>query len=215
MKHTDTRHIIIGCGAQCKYILDIFSKTGAIVETILDPIGRKVGHEINGLPIQSFNRERIQKWLKTGNYSVIIGISDNLLKRKTYKLLEFDVQFENAIHPAGVISTFAVIGRNVIINSGAIIQPFATIGNGVMVHANVIVEHDNHIADFVNLAPGVILAGGVKVGEGTTIYSGAVVAPNVSIGANTIVGAGSLVLNDLADNIVAYGAPAKYVRKRD
>ncbi|MEW6078979.1 MAG: NeuD/PglB/VioB family sugar acetyltransferase [Thermodesulfobacteriota bacterium] len=214
MSPIGTRHIIIGCGAQCKYVLDIFSKTGAKAEAILDPIGKRAGGQINGIPIRRFDPEEIRELLKDERRAVIIGVSDNHLKMELFNLLAPLAEIDNAIHPAGVISSLATVGRGVIINAGAVIQPFAAIGNGVMVHAGVIVEHDNRIADFVNLAPGVTLAGGVSVGQGATIYSGTVVAPNVSIGAGTVVGAGSLVLQDLPDNIVAYGSPARITEKK-
>ena len=210
-----TRHIIIGCGAQCKYVLDIFSETGAKTEAILDPIGKKAGGQINGIPIRRFDPAEVRELLKAESRAVIIGVSDNRLKMELFHLLTPMGKIGNAIHPASVISSLATVGRGVIINAGAVIQPFAIIGNGVMIHAGVIVEHDNLIADFVNLAPRVTLAGGISIGKASTIYSGAVVAPNVSIGAGTVVGAGSLVLHDLPDNVVAYGSPARITEKEN
>lgn len=216
MSQVNTRNIIIiGCGAQCKYAMDIFSETGVAVETILDPIGEKAGQHFDGLPISLFDGTKIQEQLKNGRQAVIICVSDNLLKKKLFNLLEPSAEIANAVHPAGTVSSRASLGRGVIINAGAVVQPYAVIGNGVMIHAGAVVEHDNRIADFVNLAPNVTLAGGVRIGEGTTIYSGAIVAPNITIGSNAVVGAGSLVLRDLPDGVVAYGAPARIVRKRD
>jgi acetyltransferase-like isoleucine patch superfamily enzyme len=43
---------------------------------------------------------------------------------------------------------------------------------------------------------------------------GANIIHNISIGKDTVIGAGSLVCNDLPDNVVAYGSPAKIIRKR-
>ncbi len=213
MNQTSKKIIIVGCGAQCKYALDIFSQTGRAVEAILDPVGKKAGENFEGLPIRLFDKAKFQEQLKKSRHSVIICVSDNTLKKRLFDLLGQTAEFTNAVHPAGVISSRASLGRGVIVNATAVIQPYAVIGDGVMIHAGVIIEHDCRIADFANLAPNVTLAGGVSIGEGTTIYTGAVVAPNISIGANAIVGAGSLVLNDLPDNAIAYGAPAKTVRE--
>ena len=63
MNQANTKHIIIGCGAQCKYALDIFSRTGAAVEAILDPIGGKTGGQLNGLPISRLDRAEILTFL--------------------------------------------------------------------------------------------------------------------------------------------------------
>lgn len=203
--------IILGCGAQCRYALDVFSITSQAVETVLDPIGEKSGQSVGGLVIGLFDRKKVQEQFIPGRHVVLIGISNNPLKKELYDLLKRFAEFTNAVHPASVISPKASLGRSVIINANAVIQPDATIGNGVMIHAGVIVEHDCRIGSFANLAPNVTLAGGVTVGEGTTIYSGAVVAPNVSIGSNTVVGAGSLVLEDLPESVLVYGAPARII----
>jgi len=48
-----------------------------------------------------------------------------------------------------------------------------------------------------------------KIGSHTTVM------PNVTIGKNSIIGANSLVLNNIPDNVVAYGTPAKVIRKID
>lgn len=206
--HFETSRIIIGGGAQCKYAMDIFSRTGKTVEAILDPIGKMVGKSMDGIPITPFDMEELCLQLKQARRKVIVCLSDNRQKKEIFCSLEPIADFAGAIHPACVISDRAKLAGGVMINAGAVVQPYARVGKGVMIHAGVIVEHDNHIGDFVNLAPGVTLAGGVRVGECATIFSGAVIAPNVSIGADSVVGAGSLVLDDLPDKVVAFGSPA-------
>ena len=57
-----------------------------------------------------------------------------------------------------------------------------------------------------------IVLGDVKVGENTWIGANATVRPRVSIGKNTIIGAGAVVVNDIPDNAVAVGVPAKIIR---
>ena len=46
-----------------------------------------------------------------------------------------------------------------------------------------------------------------RIGSHTTIL------PGVSIGKNSIIGAHSLVNKDIPDNVVAYGVPAKVIKK--
>ena len=53
----------------------------------------------------------------------------------------------------------------------------------------------------------VILENGCRVGTHTTIL------PGVTIGENSIVGAHSLVINDVPPNTLAFGVPAKVIRK--
>lgn len=53
----------------------------------------------------------------------------------------------------------------------------------------------------------------VRVGAGAWICSGAIVLADV--GRDSVVGAGSIVTRPVPDNVVAAGAPARVVRRRD
>jgi len=57
--------------------------------------------------------------------------------------------------------------------------------------------------------------GSVYLKENCKIGSHSTVMPNVTIGKNSIVGANSLVLTNIPDNVVAFGTPAKVIRKLD
>ena len=56
-------------------------------------------------------------------------------------------------------------------------------------------------------------AGQVTVGENSCIGSHSTIMPGVKIGKNSVVGAHSFVIEDIPDNAVAFGVPAK-VQKR-
>jgi acetyltransferase-like isoleucine patch superfamily enzyme len=62
------------------------------------------------------------------------------------------------------------------------------------------------------VAPRAILGSGVSLGGGALVGIGAVVKNRVRIGAGAIIGAGALVVEDVPDNVVAYGMPAKIKR---
>jgi acetyltransferase-like isoleucine patch superfamily enzyme len=87
---------------------------------------------------------------------------------------------------------------------------------------------------YINAKYGVVIEDEVQIGSHCSIYStstidnsfGKVVLkhncrigshstilPGVSIGENSIIGAHSLVNKDIPDNVVAFGVPAKVVRK--
>ena len=54
--------------------------------------------------------------------------------------------------------------------------------------------------------------GKVHLKKNCKIGSHSTILPNVTIGTNSIIGANSLVLDDIPDNVVAFGIPAKVVR---
>jgi acetyltransferase-like isoleucine patch superfamily enzyme len=61
-------------------------------------------------------------------------------------------------------------------------------------------------------AQGVSVARPVRICSGAWLGQGVVVCPGVRIGRNAVVGANSVVKDDIPDNAVAVGAPARVVR---
>lgn len=55
--------------------------------------------------------------------------------------------------------------------------------------------------------------GKITLKENSRIGSHSTILPGVTIGKNTIIGAHSLVNKDLPDNVLAYGTPAKIIKK--
>jgi len=63
------------------------------------------------------------------------------------------------------------------------------------------------ISSIDNTAGKVVLKENCKIGSHTTIL------PGVTIGRNSIIGANSLVNKDIPNDVIAFGVPAKIVRK--
>ena len=207
--------IIIGAGAQAKYTLETLEYQDAIkVVGMIDILENKEiwGTEMYGVKVLG-GLSVLTTLTEKKVAAAIVCCGDNSQRENlTNTVTELGFDIINIIHPHSTIAKTVSLGKGVIINAGAIIQPFAQIGNGVMIHAGVIVEHDNIIEDYVNLAPGVKLAGWVKVKKGAYIYTGASVIPSVTVGANAIVGAGAVVLEDVPDNAVVVGVPARVIK---
>lgn len=93
---------------------------------------------------------------------------------------------------------------------------------------------DIGVFTYINAKRGVIIEDGVQIGSHCSIYSvstidnkegkvvlkkkckigsHSVIMPGVTVGENTIVGAFSFVNKDLPSNSVAFGVPAKIVKK--
>jgi UDP-N-acetylbacillosamine N-acetyltransferase len=120
-----------------------------------------------------------------------------------------------AIHPSAVIAASARIGAGTVVGANAVVNPGAMVGENVIINTGAIVDHDCAIGDGVHLCPGVRLAGGVRVGAGTWIGIGSSVIEGRTIGGGTLVGAGAVVVDDIPDGVVAYGVPARVIRKNE
>jgi acetyltransferase-like isoleucine patch superfamily enzyme len=53
----------------------------------------------------------------------------------------------------------------------------------------------------------------VRIGSGSWLGAGVVVLPGATVGCHVVVGAGAVVADDLPDNSVAVGNPARVVRR--
>jgi len=87
---------------------------------------------------------------------------------------------------------------------------------------------------YINAKYGVIVEDEVQIGSHCSIYSvstidnkngkvtlktnckigsHSTILPGVTVGENSIIGAHSLVIDDIPDNVIAFGIPAKIIRK--
>ena len=84
---------------------------------------------------------------------------------------------------------------------------------GTLINAYSSIHHDVCIGKYSEISPRATLLGGVKVGSFTSIGAGAIVLPNIKIGNNVVIGAGSVVTKNIPDSTMAYGVPAKMIKK--
>jgi len=101
------------------------------------------------------------------------------------------------------IGTGAKIGKYVVLGYG---------GLGIVVHPRAV------IGDHVNIGPGVVIGGTSgkyqvpKIGDNTIISSGAKIIGPIGIGKNCVIGANAVVINNIPDNSLVVGIPAKVVK---
>jgi acetyltransferase-like isoleucine patch superfamily enzyme len=78
---------------------------------------------------------------------------------------------------------------------------------------NATVPHDTILGDYVNICDGATL-GACQIGDDSFVGLGAVVNTGVTIGKNAFIGMGSVVVNDVPDNVVVFGNPARIIKER-
>ena len=208
--------ILIGGGGHCKVVIEsILSQKHYSIAGIID-LQKKAGKKTLGVPVIGEDSE-LSSFFKKGirNCFIALGSAGKPgLRIKLYGLgKKIGFKFPNIIHPAANLSAFAILGEGNYVGPLAVINAGARLGNNCIINTASIVEHDCLISDFVHLAPAVALSGGVSVGAGTHVGIGSVVIQNVKIGKNSIIGAGSIVTGDIESNVIAFGNPAKKIRK--
>ncbi len=84
---------------------------------------------------------------------------------------------------------------------GIIIGKDVNVGKGVTIYQNVTLGQ-NH-----DRCP--------SIGNNVTIYAGAKIVGNIKVGNNAIIGANAVVINDVPDDCIAVGVPARIIRRNE
>ena len=104
------------------------------------------------------------------------------------------------------------VGNRVFINQGSYIRPGVTLEDDVSLGPFVRLISDTHDISTGNRRTGTPRKLPIKVGRGTWIGAGATVLGGVTIGSRAIIAAGAVVVDDVPDNAVVGGVPAKVLR---
>ena len=147
----------------------------------------------------------------------IVAVGDNWIRRQfVRKILKIypGFPFISVVHPSSIISRNVEIGKGTVIMPGSIINANSVIGDHCIVNTRASLDHDGIMYDYTSLAPGVCTGGNVIIGEGSAICLGARIIENTSVGDYSVIGSNSLVLEDIPSKVLAYGNPARVIRKR-
>ncbi len=118
------------------------------------------------------------------------------------------------------------IGDNVSVGTLSVIEHHVTIGDNVRIHTQVFVPEFSVLEDDCWLGPHVVLTNakypvspgvkdslrGPRICRGAKIGANATILPGIVIGANALVGAGAVVANDVPENAVVIGNPARIIK---
>jgi len=129
------------------------------------------------------------------------------------QLSNFGVRYFDIIHPTVRMSKYVEIGEGSIICAGAILSTQIKVGKHVHVNLNSTIGHDVIIEDFSTIAPGANVSGNVFIGQGCDIGTNSSIIQGLNIGRGATIGAGSVVNNDVDENTVVVGVPAKAIKK--
>jgi sugar O-acyltransferase (sialic acid O-acetyltransferase NeuD family) len=122
----------------------------------------------------------------------------------------FGLRYHTLIHPTAYVSPLAQLGQGVFVGANSVIGPGAVLGDHVFVNRGVTIGHDTQIGSFSRIQPGANLGGLSRIGSGVTIAIGATLLERLVIGNGAFVGAGAVATEDVADDVLVLGIPAKF-----
>jgi acetyltransferase EpsM len=209
--------VIWGASGHARVVADIVRLTGNFdIIGFLDSVDlSRKGTDFCGAPILG-GEEQLESLRKQQIRHLIFGIGDCRARLSlAASVRHFGFELATAVHPRATISKDILVGPGTVVMAGAVVNPGSTIGDNVIVNTSSSVDHDCIIENGVHIGPGAHLGGGVTIGQGTWIGIGAIIKDRIRIGKDAIIGAGAVVLKEIPENVIAFGVPAKIIRKRE
>lgn len=141
---------------------------------------------------------------------IVVGIGNNRIRLdKTHELQAKGANLVSVIHPRAIVSDSVILGAGSVVFAGSVIQIDSQLGDACIVNTNASIDHDCWLGDGVHICPGANIAGLVSIGEASWIGIGASVKQLTTIGSAVTVGAGGAVVNDIENEQVVVGVPAR------
>ena len=127
------------------------------------------------------------------------------------------------IEPGAIIREQVEIGKNAVIMMGAILNIGAVVGEGTMIDMGAVLGGRATVGAHCHIGAGAVLAGVIEPASATPVIvednvlvgANAVVVEGVHVGKNAVVAAGAVVLEDVPDNAVVAGMPARVIKMKD
>lgn len=179
------------------------------------PVGSKVG-KYRQFPVLG-KTEDLGSYLKDESCRVFIAYvgltSEQAAYEKIVGLPIPDDRLQSIIDPSAIIpSGYCRVGRGVLFAPLSQLSPDATISDNCMLLANAFVGHDSFLDRFAHLATNAVVGANVHVGKAVHIGSNATIREKVKIGEFALIGAGAVVVDDVPENAIVVGNPARVLR---
>lgn len=155
-----------------------------------------------------------------GNIKDIVIEND----RRNSAIPMLDLKGINArIEPGAIIREQVEIGDSAVIMMGAVINIGAVIGAGTMIDMGAILGGRATVGRNCHIGAGAVLAGVIEpasakpviIEDGVLVGANAVVIEGVHVGKGAVVAAGAVVIEDVPENAVVAGCPARVVKMKD
>ena len=132
-------------------------------------------------------------------------------------------QIKARIEPGAIIRDKVSIGENAVIMMGAVINIGAEIGENTMIDMNAVVGARGTIGKNVHIGAGSVIAGVLEppsktpviIEDNVMIGANAVILEGVRVGEGAVVAAGAVVIDDVPENAVVAGCPARIIKMKD
>lgn len=161
--------------------------------------------------------EDINYYLKNDFYFFIAYVGMKKEKEVYKKIKSFDIptdRYANLFHSSSYIPNgFSKLGNGILMGPYSQISPDTTIEDNCILLGNSFLGHDSYMKRFSHLATNSVVGANVQLGYGVHVGSNATIREKVKVGNYSLIGSGAVVLNDIPENSIYIGNPAKKLEK--
>ena len=127
------------------------------------------------------------------------------------------------IEPGAIIRSNVEIGEKAVIMMGAVINIGAVVGEGTMIDMNAVLGGRVMVGKNCHIGAGCVLAGVVEppsakpvvIEDEVLVGANAVVLEGVRVKRGAVVAAGAIVIEDVPENAIVAGIPARVIKIKD
>jgi acetyltransferase EpsM len=181
------------------------------------PIGSRFG-KFKSFPVIGTSKD-VNKFIEMKDVYIVIAYKTMKKEKEMWeKYLQLNIPQEkmiNLIHPTTIIPDgYCSLGNGLIMAAGVQLSPDTTISDNCILFGKAFVGHDSFLDKYITVANNASIGAEVHVGKACHIGSNATIKEKVKIGDFSIIGMGALVLNDVPENSIVAGVPAKVIRHK-
>ena len=127
------------------------------------------------------------------------------------------------IEPGAILREQVEIGKNAVIMMGAILNIGAVVGDNTMIDMGAVLGGRATVGNNCHIGAGAVLAGVIEpasakpvvIEDDVLVGANAVVIEGVRVGRSAVVAAGAVVIEDVPENAVVAGCPARVIKRKD
>lgn len=156
------------------------------------------------------------------SYPELDYVLENDCRNSAVPLLDLK-NIEARIEPGALIRDQVEIGKNAVIMMGAIINIGAVIGENTMIDMGAVLGGRATVGKNCHIGAGAVLAGVIEpasaepviIEDDVLVGANAVIIEGVHVGKGSVVAAGAIVIEDVPENVVVAGTPARIIKQKD
>jgi len=123
-----------------------------------------------------------------------------------------DDRLATFVHPMAYVAPSVQLGPGCVVMPNVSMSPASKLGKGCLMMAGSMMGHDNTVGDFCHIAAQAAVGSYLTIGRGVHIGLNATIREYLTIGDFATLGAGGVLVNNIGENEIWAGNPAKFLR---